>query len=210
MNWGNSALSTRIDAALRALSTGAAAFAACQAGTALAAPRDTATTSATASVDILAPASVIKARDLSFGRIANVQGGGSVVLDPATDTCARTGALQLVGQCHSAEFMGMARPNAGVRILLGNVTSLTGPGAPMAFNSIVMDIAPDLVVNGGAPGGGNAYGLARNGGTGNNKKFKVNTATGMFTFHVGGTLWVNPNQAPGVYTGTIDVTVQFQ
>jgi hypothetical protein len=42
------------------------------------------------------------------------------------------------------------------------------------------------------------------------ERFLIGSANGIFIFRVGGTLNVNPNQAPGVYTGTFDIRLDYQ
>ena len=42
------------------------------------------------------------------------------------------------------------------------------------------------------------------------ERFLINTLDGTFIFRVAGTLNVNANQLPGVYTGTFDIRIDYQ
>jgi Domain of unknown function (DUF4402) len=41
------------------------------------------------------------------------------------------------------------------------------------------------------------------------RRFRINSATGVFAFPVGATLDVAANQAPGKYTGTWSITLNY-
>jgi hypothetical protein len=43
-----------------------------------------------------------------------------------------------------------------------------------------------------------------------NGAFQLNATTGASTFEVGGTLHVASGQTPGTYSGTFDVSVEYQ
>ena len=45
---------------------------------------------------------------------------------------------------------------------------------------------------------------------GNAERYTIVTASGIYLLNVGGRLNVNANQAPGVYNGSITVSVQYQ
>lgn len=180
---------------------------------AMAAPSDTGSAASVAQVNLVAPASLIKTRDMAFGYIIQQAAAGTVVLDAATDTCTTTNGLIRMGQCRSAQFAGMGVRNLQVRINGPTSILLTGPGQSMVLDTFRLDTSPDLTaVSGGGGGGngnGNAFGWSNAPGQ-NNRRFRIVSPTGIFTFGVGGTLRVNANQAAGVYTGTFDVTVQYQ
>lgn len=181
---------------------------------AVAAPNDTGTASVGAEIHIVEPASLIRTRDMVFGKIVQQAGAGTVVLDAATDTCTTSAGLLRLGICRSAQFTGMGTRNMQVRINGPASILLTGPGQSMVLNGFLMDTSPDLTAvtgggGGGGNGNGNAFGWSNAPGQGN-RRFRIVSPTGIFTFGVGGTLNVNANQAPGVYTGTFSVTVQYQ
>ena len=177
---------------------------------ALAAPNDTGSATSVAEVHLVAPASLIKTRDMAFGYILQQAAAGTVVLDAATDTCTTTNGLIRMGQCRSAQFSGMGVRNLQVRINGPTSILLTGPGQSMVLDTFRLDTSPDLTaISGGGNGNGNAFGWSNAPGQ-QNRRFRIVSPTGIFTFGVGGTLRVNANQAAGVYTGTFDVTVQYQ
>ena len=70
----------------------------------------------------------------------------------------------------------------------------------MTVNNFTMGLAPDVTYI-----GGNGHGLGNG-----NRRYQINSNTGIFTFRLGGRLNVGANQAPGVYNGTFNVTVQYQ
>jgi len=177
---------------------------------ALAAPNDTGSAASVAEVHLVTPASLIKTRDMAFGYIIQQAAAGTVVLDAITDTCTTTGGLVRMGQCRSAQFSGMGIRNLQVRINGPTSILLTGPGQSMVLDTFRLDTSPDLTtVSGGGNGNGNAIGWSNAPGQ-DNRRFRIVSPTGIFTFGVGGTLRVNANQAAGVYSGTFDVTVQYQ
>ena len=47
------------------------------------------------------------------------------------------------------------------------------------------------------------------GSSGANHRFQVNSPTGDFTVYAGATLEVGANQAPGIYTGTFSIHLQY-
>ena len=155
-------------------------------GRALAAPSASAapTRNATATTNIYQPLGLLNKDDLNFG-MATVTTGGTVVLDPNTDTVSVTGGVVSVGGSpHSALFEGIA-PTGNVVIvrLPRSATTLTRSGGTetMTVDTWTID------------------GTTR-------RTIPSRTA---YTFKVGGTLHVNPNQAEGFYTGTFTVDVQY-
>lgn len=159
----------------------------------------TATTTGSSSVVIVRPLTLVKSQDLDFGRIAPSTTAGTVTLNPDLSTCAVTGGLVHAGTCQPAEFVGMGARRMTVRFQIPTTVTLTGPGANMTVTNFTLDTTPDLTFIGG---NGNGVG---NG----NRRYRIEPNTGIFTFRVGGRLNVNANQAGGVYTGTFNVTVQY-
>lgn len=153
---------------------------------ALAAPSASATPArnATATTNIYQPLGLLNKDDLNFG-MATVTTGGTIVLDPNTDTVSVTGGVVSVGGSpHSALFEGIA-PSGNVVIvrLPRTATTLTRAGGTetMTVDTWTID------------------GTTR-------RTIPSRTA---YTFKVGGTLHVNPNQVEGFYTGTFTVDVQY-
>jgi spore coat protein U-like protein len=158
-----------------------------------AAPGDTATAAGQASVLVIKPLTLAKARDIDFGRIGATTSAGTVTVAPANGMCSKNGPILQFGACTSAEFVGMGQQNALVSIDLPANVALTGPGAPMTMNNLRLDTAPDL--------GGIILPLIG--------LYRIIPANGIFDFRVGGTLGVGANQLPGRYNGTFQVTVNY-
>ena len=157
--------------------------------------------SAGARATVVEPLGLVKIQDLVFGRIAARPMAGTVTVNPNTGTCTITGPILRVGQCQYAEFAGFGVRRFTVRIAIPTTITLTGPGgATMVANTITLGTAPGLVYI-----GGNGNGLGNG-----NRRYQITSNTGIFTMRVGGRLNVGANQAPGVYTGTFNVTVNYQ
>lgn len=155
--------------------------------------------SSEARVAILGPGSIAKAADMDFGQIAQPGNAGTVVLTPTpTATCATTGGLVRTGTCRAAEFIVLKGGGQGrVRIYEenGGTVTLTGPGgATMQITNFTLDVT-DMTPTNGAGGS-----LGR---------FRITSSSGLASFRIGGTLHVAAAQAPGAYTGTLDMRVQF-
>jgi Domain of unknown function (DUF4402) len=148
-----------------------------------------------AQVAIVERGTFFKVEDLHFGVVVPGSTAGTVVVAP-NGTRTSTGGVTLAGNLHHpAEFAGRKPAgNAPVRISVGsNTIQLTGPGAPMTVR----------LFNGNTNPGQFFITNPRN--------FQVQgQANGAFELRVGATLDVNANQAPGLYTGTWTLTLDFQ
>lgn len=166
---------------------------------ALAGPNDTATTAGGGQAVLVTPLSLVKVRDMDFGRIGARPVAGTVVMDPVSANCVAGGTLIHSGACVPAEFAGFGARLMLVRFQLPNSVNLTGPGTTMVLDTLTLD-------------GGSELGLPLIGGGGGPLDIRrvINTLTGIFTIKVGGTLHVNPNQAPGSYSGTFTVDAIYQ
>ena len=141
--------------------------------------------SATASAQIVVPISIAKGADLNFGSIIRSGAGGTVALDPSGGIIS-TGVVLFTG----SSALGTSP------------ASYTISGE--AFKAYVVSLPADNAV-------------VLNDGSGNTMKLTAfaHNATGLFsdspeTFHVGATLNVGANQAPGNYvSGAISVTVAY-
>jgi Domain of unknown function (DUF4402) len=162
---------------------------------AMSAPARAETEAVDAQVAIVQPGTFFKVEDLHFGVVVPSATAGTVVVAP-TGTRTSTGGVTLAGNLHHpAEFAGRKpNGNAPVRISVGsNTIQLTGPGAPMTVR----------LFNGNTNPGQNF--------TTNPRNFQVQgQSNGSFELRVGATLGVNANQAPGTYTGTWTLTLDFQ
>lgn len=175
----------------------AAAMAALAAAPAQAQFQDSETADAQAIV--LAPGSITKVTDMDFGQIVSSNTGGTVTMTAsATPTCTATGNMVHSGRCQAARFSIRGRRQQRVRIRStgGGPIILTGPGgATMTLNSVSI-----LAVGMTAVGGGGGWNLGN---------YRIDTASGMTDFYLGGRLNVAAMQTPGVYNGTINIQIQF-
>ena len=138
-----------------------------------------ATTSANASATIVAPVTITQNTALNFGTIA------PDATNPGTVAINALGAqtcatVSCLGGGAAGAFTLAGLPAATVSISTAASTSLTGPGAAMSVNGLAPSAASATL-------GG----------------------TGAATFTVTGTLTVNANQLPGSYTGTYNVTANY-
>lgn len=141
-----------------------------------------------ATATITPPATLRKLEDLNFGCMI-VTGVGTAVLNPNTDVVTTTGGVTKVGSAttcssYSALFEAVSPIKGVVIIRLPKVTStLTRVGGTetMTAGAWTLD------------GSGNRNVPAKE----------------PWAFKVGGTLFVNANQAEGLYVGTFTVDVQY-
>ena len=142
------------------------------------------TRNATATVSIAPPASVRKLEDLNFASLT-VSGAGTAIVDPNTDGMTTTGGvLYATGLHYAAMFEAVSPVKAVVIIRIPRdpitVTRVNGTQTMTVSNWTLSGAARRTVA-----------------------------AQEAFEFKVGGTLFVNPNQAEGLYVGTFDVEVQY-
>lgn len=171
------------------------AFAALAATTAFAAPATAQSTgvssdSIEARALLIQPATLQRVQDLSFGTIiATPADSGTVTIDP--NTGVRTVALPLTGSTtdvgQRGRFIGNGTTNQTVLItrtfptFLANSADLT---KTVAFSGTLDSASTSGTVNTGA--------------------------TSVFYVGVGGTITISANQMPGLYTGQVTVTADFQ
>lgn len=184
----------------RRTAPGACAFAALATAAALAPISSQAQSVETAfgRAEVAADITIIDIDDLYFGQIVPRTNPGTVVLTPgATATCTTTGGLVRTGGCQAARFDGQATSGATLRIIRpgGNRITITNPGGA------TMQVRNFLFMGGS--------GLQDQGQNGANHRFRVTSATGDFTVYAGATLDVGANQAPGIYTGTFTIHLQY-
>ena len=146
---------------------------------------------------VITSGAIVNVAEMNFGQIIPA-GGGSITLSAApTATCTSTGPIRS-GLCQAARFTIMGKRTWTVRLKnqSGSTVILTNPGgATMTLNSI--SITPVGMTSTSGGGGWNL-------GT-----YEITNLSGIADFYLGGRLSVNATQAPGVYTGTIDVQIQF-
>ena len=165
------------------------------------------TAQASARAAVVTALSVIKVQDLSFGRIVPRPQPGTVTVDQNTGACVVTGPILEVGKCQFAQFAGMGVRNLGARISLTSTTNLTGPGQAMVLDRITLGTNSTISFAGNVNANGLGVGLTKGG---NSERYSITTNSGIYVLNVGGRLNVNANQAPGTYTGSITISVQYQ
>jgi putative alpha-1,2-mannosidase len=141
---------------------------------------------------LLRPLTFFKVDDLNFGDIVPGTTAGQVRLEP-DGTRTRTGGVTLAGSTHQpASFAGMGTYNRYVLISMSPATTtVTGPGTPMTVTQFEIGSTPTAIL------------------TATPQSFRIAATSGQFIFPVGARLNVNANQAPGVYTGTFTVTLNY-
>ena len=148
---------------------------------------------ADAQIAVVRPLEFIKVENLDFGKVIRATTAGTVTIAP-DGTRTKTGNVILIGTgFQPAKFAGMGTNNQRVDISIGpaNVFA-TGPGAPMRVRTFIMGSTPTAVL------------------TTTPQRFRINSATGIFTFPVGATLEVGANQTPGTYNGNWTITLNYQ
>ncbi len=195
MNWGNAtdkSLGRRVIRAIRTIIV--CGYMACWANPGEAAEKVTVTASANAIV--VTPLSFFKVDDLSFGRLVAGTTAGTVAVAP-DGTRTATGGVRLASGGNTAKparFAGQGAYNQTVAISV-NATSNTmtrvGGTETMTFDTFVIGSSPTTTLT-TAP-----------------LSFYIGNTTGQFNFPVGATLRVKANQAPGTYTGTFSITLQY-
>jgi hypothetical protein len=157
------------------------------------------TASANTAAIVLTPGSIVKTADMKFGSIAVAASAGTVVMSAdAAATCTTSATLVHTGDCQAAAFAIRGKKSQHVRIQdLGDTgtVSLTGPGAPMTLDTMKITVS-GMTAN----GSGNGYRFGN---------WRINDPSGNANFWLGGTLHVGAAQAPGLYTGTLTIEVQF-
>jgi hypothetical protein len=158
------------------------------------------TATANSTAILLTPGSIVKTADMKFGTIAVAGTIGTVVMSAnALATCTTTGTLVHTGACQAAAFAIRGKKSQHVRIQdLANtgIVILTGPGgAQMTLDT--MTISPSGM---SANGQGNGWRFGN---------WRINDPSGNASFWMGGTLHVAATQAPGLYSGTLTIEIQF-
>ncbi len=140
--------------------------------------------------------SIIETRNLDFGVIIGTAAGTVNMTATATPTCTPSAGLIHVQDCRPAEFIGKGSNNQIVRIKKPNANRivLTGPGANMRITQLVLDGSPQLTLVQATSGF---------------SRYRITSPTGFFTFRLAGILNVGANQAPGVYTGTFQIDINY-
>ena len=141
---------------------------------------------------VLRPLAFFKVNDLDFGDIIASGTAGTVTIEP-DGSRSRTGGVTLAGSGgEPSRFAGLGSFNRQVNISLGaNTIFITGPGQQMRVRTFEIGSTPTAVLSTSPT------------------RFRINTALGNYNFPIGATLEVNANQAPGDYSGTFTVTLNY-
>lgn len=141
---------------------------------------------------VLRQLSFFRVQDLDFGDIVPGTTAGQVRILP-DGTRTATGTIVLIGSTHQpARFAGLGTFNRQVDISISsNTIQITGPGAPMTVSQFEIGSNPTAIL------------------TTTPLRFRIASANGQFNFPVGARLAVGANQAPGNYTGTFAITLNY-
>ncbi len=142
-----------------------------------------ATGTANASAEVIGPITITDVADLSFGRFTAGAGGTVIIATDGSRTSSGDVTLYSGLSAAAAEFNVTGLNGASYDITLpgnGTVTLSDGASATMAVDSFVSNPTTTGVLTGGSQ-----------------------------SILVGATLGVANGQTPGSYTGTFDVTVEY-
>jgi hypothetical protein len=145
-----------------------------------------------AEITIVRPLSFVIDDNLDFGSIIPSTVAGTVTMTP-TGTRTATNGIVIIGGGHKpASFAGMGVFNQRVDVSLGaNSIFITGPGTRMRVRTFVVGSTPTAVL------------------TTTPMRFRIASASGIFSFPVGATLEVGARQAPGRYVGTWSINLNY-
>ena len=157
---------------------------------------------ATSETVIVTPLSLVKQRDMDFGKIIQPTAAGTVEVSPdPTPVCTPSTGLIQFGNCQNAVFWGRGASGQTVRVkMLGSTTTTitNTAGNTMTVDLYTIDASPGLTYEKGN--------LKGNGFV----QYSIADANGVFSFRIGGTLHVGANQAGGNYSGTFQVDISYQ
>lgn len=132
----------------------------------------------------LRPLSIVKLRDLEFGRLVSGTTAGTVVINPTTDARTTTGGVVAAGGVpQAAQFYTYATGNQTLQVTRGPLPVLNRAGGGATMN------VTQLTLNGPV--------------------LRVIGAAGLLDLRVGGTLAVAANQIDGTYSGIFNITVTY-
>ena len=147
-------------------------------------------------LEIFGDLSITKLADMDFGNVAGTVAGTVVMTSGATQTCTASAGLVHSGTCKAGTFGGFGETGRIVRIKkpASAKITLTGPGADMEINNLIIDGSPQLTL------------IQQTSGY---SRFRIDDPAGLFEFRIAGTLNVGAAQTPGTYTGTFQVDIQY-
>ena len=144
---------------------------------------------------IVSRLSFLNAEELEFGSLLAGTTAGTVTVSPG-GVRTKTGGVMLVGGLvQPARFAGRGTVNQTVLISLTASPSTlqrVGGTETMRLDQLTIGSTPTVVL------------------TTTPQAFRITSPTGIFNFPMGGRLSVAANQAPGDYSGTFNVTLNYQ
>lgn len=146
---------------------------------------------------MVADITLTKTRDLDFGRIVAPRNGRVDMTATVTATCTPNNTLLVLDTCESAAFAGTGIAGAQIRVRVppSRRINLAGPGQDLRLRRMEV-------------GAGDGLTFLRR--VNRNFDFTINEPGGAFEFFVGGRLLIRNNQAPGVYSGTFDIEIDYE
>ncbi|MEW6046950.1 MAG: DUF4402 domain-containing protein [Bacillota bacterium] len=147
-----------------------------------------ATATATATASVWAALTITKSTDLSFGVVSVGTTGGTVVVDTAGARTTTGDVVAEGGTVSAASFSLTGEPSKTYTVTLPTSASITYTDAAGTVYSMTVDTFTSSSASG-------TYTL---------------DASGNDTLYVGATLNVAGSQQKGDYSGTFDVTVEYQ
>ena len=145
---------------------------------------------------VVRPLSFIKDDDLEFGFLVRGTTAGTVVMAPDNTRTATGGVTLAPGRNRPSRFAGFGATGQQVQIsVAANIITInrTGGGGSMTVDTFRIGSAPTWQNITTAP-----------------RTFTIGSSTGVFNFALGATLRVAANQAPGFYSGTFTVILNYQ
>jgi Mat/Ecp fimbriae major subunit len=163
------------------------------------------TGTATAEAVINDRLSLIQAEQLDFGTMAVGSNGGTVVVSPFGVRTLGVGSTVILagGAPTAARFDGYGTRNQQVRIFISaSPITIQRQGGPAT--------APNQMTVGNFTLGITSTSGASIIGAGNGApRLRISRANGLFDFRIGATLTVKPSQIGGHYTGTYELTANY-
>lgn len=138
--------------------------------------------SSNASAIVITPITVATTAHLVFGAVQPKSIAGSVTLSPSGTRTGSNVVLSSMALGNAARFNITGHANANFTIALPSSITLTGPGTAMTLSSFTSNLGTSGTIG----------------------------AAGTAILRVGGTLAIAANQAPGSYSGSFNVTVNYQ
>lgn len=157
-------------------------------GAGLNAPAQAAQATANASGTVVAPIAIVVANDLVFGSFA--PGAGGDVTVSTSGARATTGPILMAGAAPSAARFNITGEAASTYSITHSGSATLTSGANTMTLTKFSDLSAANATSGNPPTG-------------------TLDGAGAQSLYVGGTLAVGAAQAPGLYTGTVIATVEY-